>query len=592
MVSDGGPSTQRFKADFLGRYLLQRELGRGGMAVVYEAVDTSLGRRVAVKVLHSRPEATPEQAKVDEERFLREARLASALPKHPNIVGVHDAATHRERRYIVMELIDGRPLAEWRQESKPPLPKQIEVLRDVALAVHHAHEHGVVHRDLKPANILIDGQDRPHITDFGLAKLDAGGSVSLTSDGFTVGTPGYMSPEQAQALKSVDRRTDVYALGSLLYELIAGRTAFEGDSAIAILTQVIRDPVKAPSTVLKGRPLTSVDLELEKVCLRAMEKDVEKRTPTAKAFADELTSWLRGDKPPEEVAPAPSKAGWLWLAPGLLLLAAAGLAALRGPKPPVPAAPEKAPVLVRVPATQAWTDAGMELRAGEALVAGAEGSWSNHEGSRPRLPASGGERLIGTPYEHYTRTWPVPEGPLMALVARIGPEGTPWLLPPGAPVRVPSSGRLWLGPNDAAPLADNGGELSVTLRTAVAGPRDARLGIEVAGNAAWTDTEIEVGAGDVLSFLASGTWRKAANARPVGPAGESAPPPTSLGFPVPDARVMALVGRIGTTGTPWTVPLKESYRVPAAGRLFLGPNDYPADNNTGSLRVSIYPQKP
>ncbi len=592
MVSDGGPSTQRFKAEFLGRYLLQRELGRGGMAVVYEAVDTSLGRRVAVKVLHTRPEATPEQAKVDEERFLREARLASALPKHPNIVGVHDAATHRERRYIVMELIDGRPLAEWRQEAKPPLPKQIEVLRDVALAVHHAHEHGVVHRDLKPANILIDGQGRPHITDFGLAKLDAGGSVSLTSEGFTVGTPGYMSPEQAQGLKGVDRRADVYSLGSLLYELIAGRTAFQGDSAIAILTQVIRDPVKPPSTVLKGRPLTSVDLELEKVCLRAMEKDVEKRTPTAKAFAEELTSWLRGDPAAEEPGPARAKAGWLWLVPGLLLLAAAGVAALRRPKPPAPSAPEKAPRVLRVPATQAWTDAGLELRAGEALLVGAEGDWSNHEGSRPRVPASGGDRLVGTPYEHYTRTWPVPEGPLMALVARIGPDGAPWLLPPGRPARVPSTGRLWLGPNDAAPLADNGGELTLTIRTTPPGPADARIGLEIAGNLAWTDTEIEVGSGDLLTFLASGTWRKAANSRPVGPAGEPAPPAVSQGFPAPEGRVMALVGRIGATGAPWTVPLKDPFRAPSAGRLYLGPNDHPVDNNLGSLRVSIYIAKP
>jgi tRNA A-37 threonylcarbamoyl transferase component Bud32 len=590
MVSEG-PSTQRFKTEFLGRYLLQRELGRGGMAVVYEAVDTSLGRRVAVKVMHSRPEATPEQARVDEERFLREARLASALPKHPNIVGVHDAATHRERRYIVMELIDGRPFHDWRAEMRPPFNRQVAILRDVALAVHHAHEHGVVHRDLKPANLLIDAEGRPHITDFGLAKLDGAGSADLTTEGLTVGTPGYMSPEQAKGLKSVDRRADIYSLGVMLYELIAGQQPYQGDSAIEILTQVIRDPVKAPSTILKGRPLTSFDLALEKICLHAMAKDLDRRTPTALALADQLTGWLKES----EVGPAPPRSGtslWPWLVPAaILLLVAAAVLVRPAPKAPVAAPPvavvEAPPRVVRVSSLQAWTDAGVDVREGEAIRVECEGSWTNHEGARPRMPASGGDRLIGTPYEHYTRTWPVPEGPIMALVAKVGTDGAPWLLPPGRPVRVPATGRLHLGPNDAAPHTDNGGEVTVAIRTQPAAPGDSRVGLEVAGGAAWTDTGIDLQANDVLSFVASGAWGKHANAKPIGAGGEAAAPKSYAGFPVPEGRVMALVGRIGTDGMPWLVPLKDPFRVPGPGRLFLGPNDHPVQDNTGGLRVTV-----
>jgi serine/threonine protein kinase len=445
-----------------GKYLLQREMGRGGMAVVYEAVDSSLGRRVAIKILHRKPDLPAHDLAVAEERFLREARLAAAIPKHPNIVGVHDAGVHDGRQYIAMEIIDGRPLSVWTEAESASLARRVAVLRDVALAAHHAHEHGVIHRDLKPQNILVDAAGRPHVADFGLAKLDAGSSVSLTAEGMTVGTPGYISPEQAQGFKTVDRRTDVFALGIMLYEMLTGKTPFQGESAVAILTQVIRDPITPPSRVLRTPP----DPTLERICLKAVAKNPEERYLTAQALAEDLSLWLEGDR--VKVAHPRKRAPWLWLA-GLGGVAAAVAAVLLRPAPP-PAPPSPPPVVpaaavlplrpsvVRVPSDQEWTNTGLDVREGETLEAGCEGTWTNNARNQPFVTAAG-----RPPQPGQGAKFPVPEGHVMALVARVGKDGKPWLVPPGTPVKIPASGRLYLGPNDSG-VKDNGGELSVTLR--------------------------------------------------------------------------------------------------------------------------------
>jgi predicted Ser/Thr protein kinase len=290
------PSDTLFPRQFppLGKFTLVREIGRGAMGVVYEGIDTSTDRTVAIKLLNSPPVLDPRESKPSEDRFLREARLAATIPAHPGIVGILGAGILEGRRYIAMEFVRGVPLSEWRKQASLTVQKHVGLIRDIALAAHHAHEHGVVHRDLKPENVLIDRDLRPRLTDFGLAK-GADDGPALTATGMAVGTPYYMSPEQVQGRKDVDRRTDVYALGVLLYEVLAGRRPFTGDSSFEIMTRAVNEPVVPPSRFSRVQINPVLFKNLETICLIALSKDREDRYPTAQAFAEDLAKWLRGE---------------------------------------------------------------------------------------------------------------------------------------------------------------------------------------------------------------------------------------------------------------------------------------------------------
>jgi predicted Ser/Thr protein kinase len=306
-----------------GRYRIVREIGHGGMGFVYEAVDASLGRTVALKLMAPTPGIDPAADRLEEERFVREAQLAARL-KHPNIVTIYESGVLEGRRYIAMERVEGKSFAAWRLDGAVPLPRQIAILRDVAQAVHAAHEQGVVHRDLKPQNILVSPDGRPSITDFGLAKMMDASSASLTSSSVVVGTPAYMSPEQAQGLKDIDRRTDVYSMGVILYEILTGAPPFQGDTAIALLVKAVKDPVEPPSRVSR-----TVDRTLESVCLKALVKDPEGRYPTAGAFAEDLSRWLDGKR--FRVSRPADRRTWGWLVASLVAGAVTAAALLSRP---------------------------------------------------------------------------------------------------------------------------------------------------------------------------------------------------------------------------------------------------------------------
>jgi TolB-like protein/tetratricopeptide (TPR) repeat protein len=262
MSSVSGVALERLQSALGDRYRLERELGRGGMAVVYLATDLKHGRQVALKVL--RPELTPA---LGTERFQREIAIAARL-QHPNILSLHDSGEAAGMLYYAMPYVEGESLrARLRREVQLDIGEAVRIAGEVAEALAHAHGAGVIHRDIKPENILLSG-GHAIVADFGIARaLDAAGGAQLTETGLSLGTPCYMSPEQAMGGRTLDGRSDLYALGCLLYEMLAGEPPFMGPTAQAILARHAVDPVPSLRTV---RPTVSAGLEA--VITRALAK--------------------------------------------------------------------------------------------------------------------------------------------------------------------------------------------------------------------------------------------------------------------------------------------------------------------------------
>jgi hypothetical protein len=273
----------------LGRFQIRERLGAGGFGTVYRAYDPTLDREVAVKVPHAGRLPSPQTA----ERFIREARAPAQL-RHPHIVPVFEAGVDGDRLYIASALIEGHTLAE-AIDAGPPHPREAaRIAAELAEALDYAHARGVIHRDVKPANILLDAEGCTSLTDFGLARLDRpdpdilpeGSDPRLTRVGSRIGTPAYMAPEQA-AGREAGPASDQYALGVVLYEMLAGRPPFDGPAEI-VLYHAAHEPPPAPSGIRPGVPPP-----LEAICLRAMEKDPSHRYPRCQDLARELHAWLR-----------------------------------------------------------------------------------------------------------------------------------------------------------------------------------------------------------------------------------------------------------------------------------------------------------
>jgi WD40 repeat protein len=265
-------------------YEIVRELGRGGMGVVYEARQLALNRLVALKTIRTADWGSAADAR----RFRQEAETV-ALLDHPHIVPVYEVGERGGQLYFSMKLIRDGSLAEHlgRFTANPRAAAQLVVT--VARAVHHAHQRGILHRDIKPANILLDHDGQPHVADFGLARrVDA--DAGLTQSGALVGTPGYMAPEQAAGTKGLTTTaTDVHGLGGLLYALLTGKPPFQGDSVLDTLARVRECEPEAPS----GRN-PRVGRDLEAVCLKSLEKEPQRRYGSAEALAEDLERWLAG----------------------------------------------------------------------------------------------------------------------------------------------------------------------------------------------------------------------------------------------------------------------------------------------------------
>jgi eukaryotic-like serine/threonine-protein kinase len=266
---------------FDGRYRVLGRLGVGGMATVYLAEDSSLGRKVALKVMAERYAEDGEFV----ERFRREAQAAARL-NHPNIIAVYDRGEADGRPYIAMEYLQGRTLKQVIQKEGPLSPERaIAVTMQVLAGLRYAHEHGVVHRDVKPHNVLVGDDGRIKVTDFGIAHA---GDPQMTEVGSIVGTAQYLSPEQARG-RSVGPQTDIYSLGVVLYEMLAGRVPFEGDSSVAIAMQHVSDE---PPPLRSLAPLVPESLGM--VVGHAMLKDPSQRYASADEFAADLDRVRRG----------------------------------------------------------------------------------------------------------------------------------------------------------------------------------------------------------------------------------------------------------------------------------------------------------
>ena len=302
-----------------GKYRLEEELGRGGMGVVYKAWHPGLRTHFALKVLLAGEDASAE----DVARLSREAQAAASL-RHPGIVAVHDIGVEDGKTYIAMEFVEGVPLdamlgsraradasptvaapetGESRSTPNPAIPlppvparglppeRAATLVREVCRAIQAAHDKGIIHRDLKPANILIDGSGHAHVMDFGLAKHLDSAQPGLTRPGIVMGTPSYMSPEQARGHHHlVDRTSDVWQLGALLYELLCGRPPYDGENLFEILRQAAEDDPMPPS-----HWSAAVPRDLEVICLKAMARAKASRYGSAGEIADELGRWLASE---------------------------------------------------------------------------------------------------------------------------------------------------------------------------------------------------------------------------------------------------------------------------------------------------------
>ncbi len=270
---------ERLRSALANRYTVVREIGRGGMATVYLAQDLKHPRQVALKVL--RPEVA---GALGADRFLKEIELAARL-QHPHILGLLDSGTAGDVLYYVMPYVEGESLRHrLDRESQLSVDAAVTIAREVAGALGYAHDRGVIHRDIKPENILLSA-GQALVADFGIAKaFDAAGGEKLTETGLSLGTPHYMSPEQASATRSLDGRSDIYALGCVLYEMLAGAPPFTGPSAQSILARHSVDPVPSLHTV-RG----TVPAGIEGAITKAMAKVPADRFVSASEFADALT---------------------------------------------------------------------------------------------------------------------------------------------------------------------------------------------------------------------------------------------------------------------------------------------------------------
>jgi predicted Ser/Thr protein kinase len=393
----------------VGQYQIVEHLGKGGMAEVYKAYQPSLDRYVAIKILH--PIVATDQQFLD--RFQREARSVATL-RHQHIVQIFDFGNQGKTYYMVMEFVDGQTLKQklnaLRAEGRVMSPEEAsKILNQICQALDYAHERGLIHRDIKPANILLTSEGDAVLSDFGIARMIESTRQTMTG---VVGTPEYMSPEQGQGLE-LDARSDIYALGVVLYEMLTGRMPYQADTPLAIIFKHVRDPLPLPRQVNSDIPEL-----VERVILKSLSKSPDDRYPSAGEMATALARAVRGEapaeiheRPTEVIAPAreparpqpepvpaakPRRAWGRIAAIAIVLLLLCGLAAvgaILGPRL-LSEGDQKTPTPTEQTATLTEADKGIEA------ITRAGGNWTSafvgmtlYNGSAVRAPDSAFARI-------------------------------------------------------------------------------------------------------------------------------------------------------------------------------------------------------
>jgi serine/threonine protein kinase len=263
----------------IGKYEIINLLGKGAMGIVYKALDPDIDREVAIKTIRFDLISDEEEKSELMLRFIREAKAAGRLV-HPNIITIHDVGREEDMTYIVMQYIGGVSLQKWiSTRKKVSTPEIVNLMIQLCDALDFAHQKGIVHRDIKPANILLDGAGKPHVCDFGVAHVEMS---TITQTGVTIGTPSYMSPEQVMG-KKIDKRSDIFSLGAILYELLTGKRPFDGDSITTVIYKIINED--APSLPGGGQGISP---EFEAVIKKALAKDPENRYSSCSELAADL----------------------------------------------------------------------------------------------------------------------------------------------------------------------------------------------------------------------------------------------------------------------------------------------------------------
>ena len=276
------PSTQAAIPQTFAGYKVHEIIGRGGFGLVYRAYDEELEREIALKVPTS-----AEFTHQDKQRFLREAKATARL-RHPSIVPVYNAGEIDDIPFIASAFISGQTLYQTMAEESLSEKEAVRIVLKLAEALHYAHQHGIIHRDVKPQNVMIDNKDQPQLMDFGLARL-SDSAEKLTQDGAVMGTPAYMSPEQAGGMAELTEASDQYSLGVVLYELLTGKLPFTGTPELVIYNILNKDPA-SPREIKK-----SIPPDLETICLKAMAKASNRRYDSCAEFAADLNRWSNGD---------------------------------------------------------------------------------------------------------------------------------------------------------------------------------------------------------------------------------------------------------------------------------------------------------